>query len=77
LRVFLALDLRRLGNITVKESSKRQLQLVLRRWLDTHLNLKLKSRSFLDQWERYGDLLGERMKRPEPPQEQETEDGAV
>jgi DNA repair protein RecO (recombination protein O) len=77
LRVFLGLDLRRLGNITVKESSKRQLQLVLRRWLDVHLNLKLKSRSFLDQWEKYGDLLGERMKRPEPPQAQETEDGAV
>ncbi|WP_256760197.1 DNA repair protein RecO [Cohnella sp. WQ 127256] len=65
LRVFLTLDLRRLGNITVKDSTKRQLQFVLRRWMDTHMSLNLKSRSFLDQWEKYGDLLGERMKRPE------------
>jgi DNA repair protein RecO (recombination protein O) len=77
LRIFLAMDMRRLGNITVKESSKRQLQLALRRWLDTHLNLKLKSRSFLDQWEKYGDLLGERMKRPDPISDQEAGDGVV
>jgi DNA repair protein RecO (recombination protein O) len=78
LRVFSALDMRRLGNITVKESSKRQLQSVLRRWVDTHLNLNLKSRNFLDQWEKYGDLLGQPMKRPDKPPETEleTEDGA-
>lgn len=78
LRVFSALDLRRLGNITVRESSKRQLQLAMRRWMDTHLNLVLKSRNFLDQWEKYGDLLGERMKRPEPSAEpEEAGDGTV
>ncbi len=77
LRVFSALDMRRLGNITVKDSSKRQLQLALRRWLDTHLNLNLKSRNFLDQWEKYGDLLGERMKRPESAPETEAGDGTV
>jgi DNA repair protein RecO (recombination protein O) len=77
LRVFAGLDLRRLGNITVKDNSKRQLQLVLRKWLDTHLNLNLKSRNFLDQWEKYGDLLGERVKRPEPSAETEAGDGTV
>lgn len=77
LRLFSGLDMRRLGNITVKPSSKRQLQFVLKRWLDTHLNLTLKSRSFLDQWEKYGDLLGERMKRPEPLPENEAGDGTV
>lgn len=75
LRLFAALDLRRLGNVTVKDSSKRQLQLALRRWMDTHLGLNLKSRNFLDQWEKYGDLLGQReAKPPEPP---EAGDGAV
>ncbi|WP_372637724.1 DNA repair protein RecO [Cohnella sp.] len=59
LRVFLALDMRRLGAITVKDSSKRQLQLALRRWMDTHLNVNLKSRGFLDQLEKYGELLGQ------------------
>ncbi|BBI34722.1 DNA repair protein RecO [Cohnella abietis] len=77
LRVFSNLDMRRLGNIMVKESSKRQLQLVLRRWIDTYINLNLKSRSFLDQWEKYGDMLGERMKRPEPLSETEAGDGMV
>ncbi|RED65727.1 DNA repair protein RecO [Cohnella lupini] len=77
LRVFSALDLRRLGNIAVRDSSKRQLQLALRRWMDVHLNLNLKSRNFLDQWEKYGDLLGERMKRPEPIPETEAGEGKV
>ncbi|WP_276355977.1 DNA repair protein RecO [Cohnella caldifontis] len=58
LRLFVRLDLSRLGSISVKESSKRQLQLAMRRWIDTHLGLQLKSRHFLDQLERYGELLG-------------------
>jgi DNA repair protein RecO (recombination protein O) len=75
LRLFADLDLRRLGSVTVKDSSKRQLQLVLRRWIDTHLGLNLKSRNFLDQWEKYGDLLGQREPKPaEPP---EAGDGSV
>jgi DNA repair protein RecO (recombination protein O) len=77
LRAFSGLDMRRLGNITVRDSSKRQLQLVMRRWLDTHLSLNLKSRNFLDQWEKYGDLLGEVRKRPEPMPETEAGDGTV
>lgn len=64
LRVFAALDMRRLGNIAVKENTKQQLQLVMRRWMDTHLGLNLKSRQFLDQLEKYGDLLGGPTGRP-------------
>lgn len=75
LRLFAALDLRRLGNVTVKESSKKQLQLALRRWMDTHMALNLKSRNFLDQWEKYGDLLGQR--EPKQPPAPDTGDGAV
>jgi len=66
LRVFLAIDLRRLGSIAVRDRTKKELQVALRRWLDTHLNLNMKSRSFLDQLEKYGDMLGERPIRPSP-----------
>lgn len=66
LRLFLALDMRRLGNIAVKDRTKRLLQLVMRRWMDTHLGLHLKSRQFLDQLEKYGDLLGGPTGRPHP-----------
>jgi len=58
LRLFAGLDLARLGNIAVKETSKRQLQTAMRSWLDAHLDLRLKSRQFLDQLERHGELLG-------------------
>lgn len=66
LRLFVTLDMRRLGNIAVKDSTKRQLQLVMRRWMDTHLGLNLKSRHFLDQLEKYGELLGGPSERPRP-----------
>jgi DNA repair protein RecO (recombination protein O) len=58
LRLFAGLDLARLGSIALKDSSKSQLQLALRHWMDHHLNLHLKSRQFLDQLERHGELLG-------------------
>ncbi|MCC3372807.1 DNA repair protein RecO [Cohnella sp. REN36] len=57
LRVFSAMDIRRLGQITVKESSAGQLKLAMRRWFDHHLALHLKSRHFLDQWERGSDFF--------------------
>ncbi|SEN09830.1 DNA repair protein RecO [Paenibacillus sp. OV219] len=53
LRMFRQLDLRRLGNITVRDETKKQLKLVMRALMDTHLALQLKSRSFLDQMERF------------------------
>ncbi len=58
LKLFARLDLDRIGTISVKDSSKKQLQAVLRSWIDTHLGLHLKSRNFLDQLERHGELLG-------------------
>ncbi|MBN2983318.1 MULTISPECIES: DNA repair protein RecO [Cohnella] len=57
LKLFAALDLRRLGNVDVSERPKRQLAQAMRLWMDHHLGIKLKSRHFLDQWERIsGDL---------------------
>jgi len=48
LQLFARLDLRRIGQIDVKEETKRQLREATRRWLDTHLDLRLKSLAFLD-----------------------------
>ncbi len=55
LRLFERLDLRRVGRTEVGEETKRQLRLALRRWMDEHLALRLKSLHFLDQWERDAD----------------------
>lgn len=60
LRLFVGLDLARLGSIAVKEASRSQLQAAMRGWMDAHLGLHLKSRHFLDQLERHGELLGRR-----------------
>lgn len=54
LRVFARLDLRRLGNIDVKEATKAELKTVMRALMDTQLGLRLKSQNFLDQMEKYG-----------------------
>jgi len=59
LRLFAALDLRRLGNTDVKASTKRRLAQAMRLWMDHHLGVKLKSRHFLDQWERLSGELPE------------------
>lgn len=64
LRMFAMLDLSRLGNVSVKESSRRQLEMAMRRWIDTHLGLQLKSRHFLDQLARHGELLGRTAENP-------------
>jgi DNA repair protein RecO (recombination protein O) len=64
LRLFETMDMRRLGNIVLKESSKQQLKQVLRRWMDMHLGLQLKSRNFLDQLERHGEMLGLKTEEP-------------
>lgn len=52
LRLFQLFDLERLGEIEVKESTRNQLRYVMRRFMDEHLDLRLKSRNFLDQIER-------------------------
>ncbi|WP_138493260.1 DNA repair protein RecO [Paenibacillus pinistramenti] len=53
LRLFARLDMRRLGNITVKDSTKAELKTVMRSLMDMQLGLQLKSRNFLDQLDKY------------------------
>ncbi|WP_054024226.1 DNA repair protein RecO [Bacillus sp. FJAT-28004] len=49
LRLFRRMDMRRLGSIQVKPETKAELKLAMRKLMDTHLGLQLKSRNFLDQ----------------------------
>jgi len=49
LRLFKGMDMRRLGAITVKESTKAELKRCMRALMDAQLGLHLKSRNFLDQ----------------------------
>lgn len=53
LRLFRKMDLRRLGTIQVKDETKKQLKQALRLLMDTHINVTLKSRSFLDQLDKF------------------------
>lgn len=53
LRLFQLFDLKRLGEIDVKPATRSQLKLVLHRFIDEHLDLRLKSRSFLEQLEKF------------------------
>lgn len=48
LRLFAAIDLRRLGTINVSDATKNAVKMCMRALVDTHLGLKLKSRGFLD-----------------------------
>ncbi|MUG64610.1 MULTISPECIES: DNA repair protein RecO [Paenibacillus] len=53
LRLFARLDLRRLGNVDVKDSTKTELKQAMRALMDAQLGLRLKSRNFLDQLDKY------------------------
>ncbi|MRN55712.1 DNA repair protein RecO [Paenibacillus monticola] len=53
LRLFARLDLNRLGNVDVKESTREELKLIMRAFMDMQLGLKLKSQNFLDQLDKY------------------------
>uniref|UniRef100_UPI00056BBEC0 DNA repair protein RecO C-terminal domain-containing protein n=1 Tax=Paenibacillus zanthoxyli TaxID=369399 RepID=UPI00056BBEC0 len=53
LRLFAALDLTRLGNVDVKESTREELKKIMRAFMDTQLGLRLKSQNFLDQLDKY------------------------
>jgi len=53
LRLFQRVDLRRLGSIELKPTTKAELKRAMRALTDTHLDVRLKSRSFLDQMEKY------------------------
>lgn len=52
LRLFQMFDLERLGEIDVKPATRNQLKHVLRRFIDEHLDIRLKSRNFLEQIEK-------------------------
>lgn len=54
LRLFLHMDIRRLGKTDVKSATKSQLKLCIRRFLDEHIDVKWKSRNFIDQMDKYG-----------------------
>lgn len=47
------MDLRRLGSIQVKEETKGELKRAMRLLVDANLGLTLKSRSFLDQMDKF------------------------
>lgn len=49
LKLFRRMDMRRLGTIQVKPETKAELKICMRKLMDTHLGLQLKSRNFLDQ----------------------------
>ncbi|MEF3304646.1 DNA repair protein RecO [Paenibacillus sp. GYB003] len=54
LRLFLHMDIRRLGKTEVKDATKKQLKLCIRQFLDAHVDVKWKSRNFIDQMDKYG-----------------------
>jgi DNA repair protein RecO (recombination protein O) len=54
LRLFLHMDIRRLGKTEVKEATKNQLKQCIRQFLDAHVDVKWKSRNFIDQMDKYG-----------------------
>jgi DNA repair protein RecO (recombination protein O) len=54
LRLFRQMDLRRLGQIEMKPVTQAQLKQCMRGLMDTYLDAKWKSRSFLDQMDKYG-----------------------
>jgi DNA repair protein RecO (recombination protein O) len=53
LNLFLQMDMRRLGAVNVKPNTKAELKICMREWMDTHVDVRFKSRGFLDQMEKY------------------------
>jgi len=53
LRTFQAMDVRRLGETRVGPDVKRQLDKILRQYLDEYSGVQLRSRSFIDQLHKY------------------------
>ncbi|MBB6636236.1 DNA repair protein RecO [Cohnella thailandensis] len=73
LRIFSRIDLRQLGQIDVKPAIKAQLKTAMRRWMDHHLGMKLKSVHFLDQWEKLDELPLPVRRSPPGGQEEQSE----
>ncbi|MGO4107295.1 DNA repair protein RecO [Paenibacillus sp. YAF4_2] len=53
LRLFSRMDIRRLGTIQVKPETKKELKKMMRELMDVQIGIPLKSRSFLDQMDKY------------------------
>lgn len=51
LRLLQATDARKLGNVSVGKESKTAVKAVIRRWMDAHADIRLKTRNVLDQVE--------------------------
>ncbi len=51
MRLFERTDLRRLGAVQLKPQTKKALKQVIRAWMDTHADIRFKSRAVLDQVE--------------------------
>lgn len=58
LRLFYYIDLRRLGSISVKPQTKKELRTVLSMYYDEYSGLFLKSRKFLEEIEKMQSMLG-------------------
>lgn len=57
LRLFYYIDLKRLGNITVKEETKAELKKVITMYYDEYSGLQLKTKKFLNQMNDFGKHL--------------------
>lgn len=57
LRLFYYLDLSRLGNISVKSETKAELKKVISAYYDEYSGLNLKTKKFLNQMGKFGELL--------------------
>ncbi|WP_442603721.1 DNA repair protein RecO [Paenibacillus sp. KN14-4R] len=53
LRLLRDLDIRRLGNITIKDQTKAEIKVCMRAYMDTHVGIQWKARSFIEQLEKY------------------------
>jgi DNA repair protein RecO (recombination protein O) len=53
LQTFQGMDVRRIGQIRVSDDVKRQLNKILRQYLDEYSGVQLRSRAFLDQLHKY------------------------
>ncbi|WP_028588753.1 DNA repair protein RecO [Paenibacillus massiliensis] len=53
LRLYSQLDLTRLGNVNISDSTKQEMKQIMRQFMDMQLGLQLKTRNFLDQLDKY------------------------
>lgn len=54
LQLFMRMDIGRLGKIEVSDATRNMLKRSVRQLYDTHVDIKWKSRNFLDQMDKYG-----------------------